>query len=104
MSDEQPPSDSSGQHVLRDSLAEIRQSLDALASRYQRPEADRSPAPSGPRPPDSRDPSSALSLGREVLAIPSAGLEPTEVFSSPRIVSPASSRPIAPCSSSGRRT
>src|SRR5882724_1124914 len=81
MSDEQPPSDSSGQHVLRDSLAEIRQSLDALASRYQRPEADPSPAPSGPRPPDSRDPSSALSLGREVLAIPSAGLEPAEVFS-----------------------
>jgi len=81
MSDEQPSSDSSGQHVLRDSLAEIRQSLDALASRYQPPEADRSPVPSGARPSDSRDPSGALSLGREILAIPSAGLEPTEVFS-----------------------
>ena len=36
MSDEQPASDTSGQHVLRDSLAEIRQSLDDLANRFQR--------------------------------------------------------------------
>src|SRR6266498_3211009 len=81
MSDEQPASDSSGQHVLRESLAEIRQSLDALANRYQRPEPDRSPAPSAARPSDSREPSGVLSLGREILAIPSAGLEPAEVFS-----------------------
>jgi len=41
MSDEQPASDTSGQHVLRHSLAEIRQSLDDLANRFQRLESDR---------------------------------------------------------------
>jgi signal transduction histidine kinase len=81
MSDEQPASDSSGQHVLRDSLAEFRQSLDSLVSRFQKLEAHRFPAPSTARPSDSRDPNGALSLGREILAIPSAGLEPAEVFS-----------------------
>jgi signal transduction histidine kinase len=81
MSDEQPASDSSGQHVLRDSLEEIRQSLDSLVSRFQKLEAHRVTAPSTARPSDSRDPDGVLSLGREILAIPSAGLEPAEVFS-----------------------
>lgn len=81
MGDEQPASDSSGQHVLRDSLVEIRQSLDSLVNRFQKLEAHRLPAPSTARPSDSRDPNDALSLGREILAIPSAGLEPAEVFS-----------------------
>jgi len=92
MSDERPSPDSSAQ-VLRDSLAEIRQSLDALADRLQRLEAapsgspptlgvtpaDRRPADSPPADtPDARD---ALSVGQEILAIPSSGLEPAQVFS-----------------------
>jgi signal transduction histidine kinase len=87
MSDERTSPDSSAQ-VLKDSLDEIRQSLDALTDRLQRLEA----APSGSPPahvvtpadsppgdsPDARD---ALSVGQEVLAIPSSGLEPAQVFS-----------------------
>lgn len=80
MSDEQPPSDASGQQALRDSLAEIRQSLDALASRFHRLEADQSPAPRAGRPSDGPEASDALSVGREILAIPSSGLAPAQVF------------------------
>lgn len=92
MSDERPSPDSSAQ-VLRDSLGEIRQSLDALADRLRRLEAapsgspptlgvtpaDRPPA--GSPPADSPDGRDALSVGQEILAIPSSGLEPAQVFS-----------------------
>jgi CheY-like chemotaxis protein len=81
MSDEEPAPDTSGQHVLRDSLAEIRQSLDDLANRFQRLESDRARGASGGRTSESRHDSAALSLGREILAIPSSGLDPAEVFS-----------------------
>jgi C4-dicarboxylate-specific signal transduction histidine kinase len=69
MSDEQPASDTSGQHVLRHSLAEIRQSLDDLANRFQRLESDRARGASGGRTSESRHDSAALSLGREILAM-----------------------------------
>ena len=89
MSDERPASDSSAQ-VLRDSLGEIRQSLDALADRLQRLEAtpgashaaasaDSSPA--GTSPAGTSEDRDALSVGQEILAIPSSGLEPGQVFS-----------------------
>jgi signal transduction histidine kinase len=91
MSDERPSPDSSAQ-VLRDSLGEIRQSLDALAGRLQRLEAAPSGSPPTPgvtpadRPPadtpaDTPDDRDALSVGQEILAIPSSGLEPAQVFS-----------------------
>jgi signal transduction histidine kinase len=87
MSDERTSPDSSAQ-VLRDSLGEIRQSLDALADRLQRLEAAPGGSPPTPgvtpadRPPaDSLDGRDALSVGQEILAIPSSGLEPAQVFS-----------------------
>jgi signal transduction histidine kinase len=92
MSDEQP-SPESGAQVLRDSLGEIRQSLDALANRVHRLEAVPGGSPPAPRvtpaesPPAETPPAEtpkdrdALSVGQEILAIPSAGLEPAQVFS-----------------------
>ncbi|MDO8474960.1 MAG: GAF domain-containing protein [Candidatus Rokubacteria bacterium] len=97
MSDERPSPDSSAQ-VLRDSLGEVRRSLDALADRLQRLEAapggspptpgvtpaDRPPAdrpPADTPPADTPDVRDALSVGQEILAIPSSGLEPAQVFS-----------------------
>jgi signal transduction histidine kinase len=97
MSDERTSPDSSAQ-ILKDSLDEIRQSLDALADRLQRLEAapggspstpgvtraDSPPADSPPAdspPADSPDGRDALSVGQEILAIPSSGLEPAQVFS-----------------------
>jgi signal transduction histidine kinase len=107
MSEERPSPDSSAQ-VLRDSLGEVRQSLDALADRLQRLESapsgspptpgvtpvDRSPAatppadtrpadtrPADTRPADTPNDRDALSLGQEILSIPSSGLEPAQVFS-----------------------
>ena len=97
MSDEQP-SPESGAQVLRDSLGEIRQSLDALADRLQRLEAVPGGSPSAPRvtpaesppadtppadtpPADTPNDRDALSVGQEILAIPSSGLEPAQVFS-----------------------
>jgi signal transduction histidine kinase len=97
MSDERPSPDSSAQ-VLRASLGEVRQSLDALVDRLQRLEgvsAGSPPTPgvtlAGSPPPDSSPPErpplerpddrDALSVGLEILAIPSSGLEPAQVFS-----------------------
>jgi signal transduction histidine kinase len=82
MSEEQPSSDTSGQ-VLRDSLGEIRQSVDALAEHFHRLEKDRSPVPpaSSPTPADNPEERNPLSLGQEILAIRSTGLEPAQVFS-----------------------
>src|SRR5574341_1707152 len=82
MSDEQP-SGESGPQLLRDSLDEIRQSLDALADRVQRLEAapGGSPPTPGITPPDSPEERDALSAGQEILAIPSSGLDPAQVFS-----------------------
>jgi len=82
MSEELPLPEVGGD-VLRSSLSEIRQSLDAIAEHVQRLEADRAPAPPPPRPPVSESPDErdALSVGQEILAIPSAGLEPAQVFS-----------------------
>jgi signal transduction histidine kinase len=82
MSDERPSSDSSAQ-VLRDSLGEFRQSLDALADRLQRLEAAPVGSPPTPAvtPADTANDRDALSVGQEILAIPSSGLEPAQVFS-----------------------
>jgi len=92
MSDEQP-SPESGAQVLRDSLGEIRQSLEALADRVHRLEAVPGGSPPAPRvtsaesppadapPADTPKDRDALSVGQEILAIPSAGLEPAQVFS-----------------------
>ena len=92
MSDEHP-SPESGAQVLRDSLGEIRQSLDALADRLQRLEAVPGASPLAPRvtptesspaespPADTPNDRDALSVGQEILAIPSSGLEPAQVFS-----------------------
>lgn len=86
MSDERPSPDS-GAQVLRDSLGEIRQSLDGLADRLQRLEAVPGGSPSALRitpaespPADTPNDRDALSVGQEILAIPSAGLEPAQVF------------------------
>ena len=77
-----PPSDASG-HVLRDSLGEIRRSVDALAEHLHRLDAERAPISPASRPPpaDTAEEVDALSVGREILAIPSSGLEPAQVFS-----------------------
>jgi signal transduction histidine kinase len=82
MSDEQPSAES-GAQVLRDSLDEIRQSLDALADRLQRLETapGGSPPTPGITPGDSPEERNALSAGQEILAIPSSGLDPAQVFS-----------------------
>ncbi len=87
MSDE-PPSPESGAQVLRDSLAEIRRSLDALAARLHRLETVPGGSPPAPRvtpaenpPADTPNDRDALSAGQEILAIPSSGLEPGQVFS-----------------------
>jgi signal transduction histidine kinase len=82
MSEEQPSSDPSG-YVLRDPLGEIRQSLDALAEHFHRLEKDGSPVPpaSSPAPANSSEERDPLSLGQEILAIPTTGLEPAQVFS-----------------------
>ena len=82
MSDERPAPDSSAQ-ILRDSLDELRQNLDALGDRLQRLEAapSASPPASGVAPADSPEGRGALSVGQEILAIPSSGLEAAQVFS-----------------------
>ncbi|HWM79488.1 MAG TPA: GAF domain-containing protein, partial [Methylomirabilota bacterium] len=87
MSDEQLFPDSDAK-VLPDVLGEVRQSLHALADRLHRLEAIVGPSPSPPPIPpaegshieqtEKRDP---LSVGQEILAIPSSGLEPAQVFS-----------------------
>jgi signal transduction histidine kinase len=82
MSEEQPYSDQRGD-VLRDFLGEMRHNLAALAEHFQRLGVERPSAPPVPRSPlpdvsEERDP---LSVGQEILAIPSAGLEPAQVFS-----------------------
>src|ERR1700730_12232235 len=86
---ERPPCPESTAHGPPDTLSEIRQSLDSLVNRLQRLEAAPGGLPSPPRvapagewaeesTPGSRD---ALSVGQEILAIPSSGLEPTQIFS-----------------------
>jgi signal transduction histidine kinase len=82
MSEESSSSDTSG-YVLRDSLGEIRRSLGALAEYFHRLDAERAPISpaSPPSPADSVEGHDALSVGREILAIPSSGLEPAQVFS-----------------------
>jgi GAF domain-containing protein len=88
MSDKQPSPESSPPGPP-DTLSEIRQSLDSLVDRLHRLEAAPGASPSPPRvtpageraeesTPGSRD---ALSVGREILAIPSSGLEPAQIFS-----------------------
>ena len=87
MSDEQLFPDSDAK-VLPHILSEVRQSLHALADRLHRLETIIGPLPSPPPIPtaessqvektEKRDP---LSVGQEILAIPSSGLEPTQVFS-----------------------
>lgn len=87
MSDEQLFPDSDAK-VLPDVLSEVRQSLHALADRLHRLEAIIGPSPSPPPIPpaesshvektEKRDP---VSVGQEILAIPSSGLEPAQVFS-----------------------
>ena len=87
MSDEQLFPDSDAK-VLPHILSEVRQSLHALADRLHRLEAIIGPLPSPPPIPpaegsqvektEKRDP---LSVGQEILAIPSSGLEPAQVFS-----------------------
>src|SRR5215468_4424534 len=91
MTDEPSSAESSGQ-VPPGTLSEIRQILDALADRLQRLETVPGALPSPPRPataeethggtrvekPEERD---ALSVGQEILSIPSSGLEPAQVFS-----------------------
>ncbi len=87
MSDEQLFPDSDAK-VLPHILGEVRQSLHALADRLHRLEAIVGPSPSPPPIPpaegshveqtEKRDP---LSVGQEILAIPSSGLEPAQVFS-----------------------
>ncbi len=87
MSDEQLFPDSDAK-VLPNILSEVRQSLHALADRLHRLEAIVGPSPSPPPIPpaegshveqtEKRDP---LSVGQEILAIPSSGLEPAQVFS-----------------------
>jgi signal transduction histidine kinase/CheY-like chemotaxis protein len=88
MSDRQPSPESSA-HGPPDTLSEIRQSLDSLVDRLHRLEAAPGGSPSSPRvtpagewveesTPGSRD---ALSVGQEILAIPSSGLEQTQIFS-----------------------
>jgi len=79
MIEEQPSPETRG-HVLRDSLGEIRRGFDALAEYFDRLDAERAPAPP-PSPADSTEERDALSVGREILAIPSSGLEPAQVFS-----------------------
>lgn len=79
MIEEQPSPETRG-HVLRDSLGEIRRGFDALAEYFVRLDAERAPA-SPPSPADSTEERDALSVGREILAIPSSGLEPAQVFS-----------------------
>jgi signal transduction histidine kinase len=87
MSDEQPSSER-GAKILRNSLGEIRQSLDALADRLQRLEAVPGGSstvpgvmPAESLPAESPVEGEALSIGQEILAIPSSGLEPSQVFS-----------------------
>jgi signal transduction histidine kinase len=82
MSEEPASSDPSGR-ALRDSLDEIRQALEALAERFHDVTARRPPDPSPSRPPASDPPEErdALSVGQEILAIPSTGLEVAQVFS-----------------------
>jgi signal transduction histidine kinase len=87
MTDEQPSAEPGGQ-VPPGTLSEIRQILDTLADRLHRLETVPGAPPSPPRPaapegthvekPEERD---ALSVGQEILSIPSSGLEPAQVFS-----------------------
>ena len=87
MSDEQLFPDSDAK-VLPHVLSEVRQSLHALADRLHRLEAIIGPSPSPPpispaegshvEKTEKLDP---LSVGQEILAIPSSGLEPAQVFS-----------------------
>jgi signal transduction histidine kinase len=82
MIEEQPSSDPPG-HGLRESLGEIRRGFDALAEYVHRLDAEGAPTSpaSRPSPADSAEERDALSVGREILAIPSSGLEPAQVFS-----------------------
>jgi signal transduction histidine kinase/ActR/RegA family two-component response regulator len=84
MSDEQASPDE-GAQALRDYVGEIRRSLGALADRLHRLEAAPATAsvtrpPPGIPPTDMSDDRDALSVGQEILAIPSSGLEPAQVF------------------------
>ncbi len=87
MTDEQPSAETGGQ-VPPGTLSEIRQILDTLADRLRRLETVPGAPPSPLRPaapegthvekPEECD---ALSVGQEILSIPSSGLEPAQVFS-----------------------
>ncbi len=84
MTDEQPSVESGGQ-IPPGTLSEIRQILDTLADRLHRLETvpGAPPRPATPEgthveKPEERD---ALSVGQEILSIPSSGLEPAQVFS-----------------------
>jgi signal transduction histidine kinase/ActR/RegA family two-component response regulator len=79
MSDEQVSPDPTSQD-LHGALVEIRRSIESLAHRFRR--VALSPSSLGPRvaaeAPEERD---AFTVGEEILAIPSSGLEPSQVFS-----------------------
>src|SRR5437899_2073390 len=79
MSDEQVSPDPTSPD-LHGALVEIRRSIESLAHRFRR--AALSPSSLGPRvaaeAPEERD---AFTVGEEILAIPSSGLEPSQVFS-----------------------
>jgi len=80
---EELPSPEAGGDMLRSSLGEIRQSLDAIAEHVHRLEVERAagPPPARSSVSESSEDRGALSVGQEILAIPSAGLEPAQVFS-----------------------
>jgi signal transduction histidine kinase len=87
MTDEQPSPESAAQ-VPPGALSEIRQNLDALADRLHRLEAVPGAPPSPPRAAateslhvEKSEERDALSVGQEILSIPSSGLEPAQVFS-----------------------
>ncbi|PYM45390.1 MAG: hypothetical protein DME16_17710 [Candidatus Rokuibacteriota bacterium] len=79
MSDEQVSPDPTSPD-LHGALVEIRRSIESLAHRFRR--VALSPSSLGPRvaaeAPEERD---AFTVGEEILAIPSSGLEPSQVFS-----------------------
>src|SRR3989442_15543824 len=79
MSDEQVSPDPTSQD-LHGALVEIRRSIESLAHQFRR--AALSSSSRGPgvavEAPEARD---VLTVGEEILAIPSSGLEPSQVFS-----------------------
>src|SRR3982075_1207525 len=79
MSDEQVSPDPTSQD-LHGALVEIRRSIESLAHRFRRGALLSSSL--GPRvAAEASEERDALTVGEEILAIPSSGLEPSQVFS-----------------------